>query len=200
MAFEDWFIARARVSGKPHTKITLDDKIVFFQQLAALVASGTPLLQVVEIGAEQNQSLKLRHVLGQIASHVASGSSVYGAMAGHGDVFEHYWIEVIRVGETSGQMSLVLGELNKQICAARQTRRKLMGALVELWVWNRTHAQLCNRRDSPWDNPERRPSHADRRKALRRHIMQTELSTITATWSLPRKTISLARRLRASAA
>ena len=75
-----------------------------------------------------------------------------------------------------------------------------MHTLVELWAWNRTHAQLCNRRDSPWDDPERRPSHADRRKALRRHIMQTELSSITATWSLPRKILNLARRLMASVA
>jgi hypothetical protein len=74
-----------------------------------------------------------------------------------------------------------------------------MHTLVELWAWNRTHAQLRNRRDSPWDDPERRPSHADRRKALRRHIMQTELSSITATWSLPRKILSLTRRLMASA-
>jgi hypothetical protein len=75
-----------------------------------------------------------------------------------------------------------------------------MHTLVELWAWNRTHAQLCNRRDSPWDDPNRRPSHADRRKALRRHIMQTELSNITATWTLPRKILNLARRLMASAA
>ena len=75
-----------------------------------------------------------------------------------------------------------------------------MHTLVELWAWNRSHAQLCNRRDSPWDDPERRPSHADRRKALRRHIMQTELSSITATWSLPRKILTLTRRLMASAA
>jgi hypothetical protein len=75
-----------------------------------------------------------------------------------------------------------------------------MHTLVELWAWNRTHAQLCNRRVSPWDDPKRRPSHADRRKALRRHIMQTELSSITATWTLPRKILRLTRRLMASAA
>jgi hypothetical protein len=72
--------------------------------------------------------------------------------------------------------------------------------LVELWAWNRSHAELCDRNDSPWDDPERRPSHADRRKALRRHIMQTELSTVTAIWSLPRKLLGLARRLMALAA
>jgi hypothetical protein len=75
-----------------------------------------------------------------------------------------------------------------------------MHTLVELWSWNRPHAELCNRSDSPWDDPERRPSHADRRKALRRHIMQNELSAATAIWSLPRKILRLARRLMALAA
>ena len=75
-----------------------------------------------------------------------------------------------------------------------------MHTLVELWAWNRSHGELCNRRDSPWDDPERRPSHADRRKALRRHILQTELSAVTAIWSLPRKILGLARRLMTLAA
>jgi len=75
-----------------------------------------------------------------------------------------------------------------------------MHTLVELWAWNRPHAELCNRSDSPWDDPERRPSHADRRKALRRQIMQNELSAATAIWSLPRKILRLARRLMALAA
>ena len=71
--------------------------------------------------------------------------------------------------------------------------------LVELWAWRRRHGTLCDRRDSPWDDAERRPSHADRRKALRQHIMQTELSAITKTWSLPRKMLHLAQRLMALA-
>jgi Transposase DDE domain. len=50
--------------------------------------------------------------------------------------------------------------------------------LVELWCWNRSHADLCDRSQSPWDDADRRPSHADRRKALRRQIMEHELSTL----------------------
>ena len=126
MAFEDYFIARARVSSKPHKKISLDDKMAFFQQLSTLVGSGTPLLQALEICAAQNQSLKLRHILEQIASRVASGSSVYAAAANYVGVFQHHWIEVIRTGEVTGQMALVLVELNKQIADSRETRRKVM--------------------------------------------------------------------------
>ncbi len=70
-----------------------------------------------------------------------------------------------------------------------------MHTLVELWAWNKTHEELCDRSDSPWDDPDRRPSHANRRKALRRHIMRHELSTLTAACRLPRKIIRLAEQL-----
>lgn len=75
-----------------------------------------------------------------------------------------------------------------------------MHTLVELWAWRRHHAALCDRRDSPWDDADRRPSHANRRKALQQHILRHELSSITATWSLPRKILQFARRLMALAA
>jgi len=75
-----------------------------------------------------------------------------------------------------------------------------MHTLVELWSWNRPHEELCDRRLSPWDDAHRRPSHADRRKALRQHIMQTELSRLAAAWRLPRKILRLIERLAALAA
>jgi hypothetical protein len=67
--------------------------------------------------------------------------------------------------------------------------------LVELWCWRRPHGQLCDRSQSPWDDPQRRPSHADRRKALQRQIMQHELSTLAAPRRLPRKILHLVKRL-----
>lgn len=75
-----------------------------------------------------------------------------------------------------------------------------MHTLVELWAWDKNNQQLVDRNDSPWDDPTRRPSHANRRKALRAQIMRHELSTITAAWSLPRKIIQLAERLMTLAA
>jgi hypothetical protein len=40
--------------------------------------------------------------------------------------------------------------------------------LVEWWAWRQPAGTLRDRRGSPWDRAARRPSHADRRKALRR--------------------------------
>jgi hypothetical protein len=75
-----------------------------------------------------------------------------------------------------------------------------MHTLVELWTWNRPAETLVDRRDSPWDDPDRRPSHANRRKALRQHILGNELSNLTTVWSLPHKIIQLAENLMALAA
>jgi hypothetical protein len=75
-----------------------------------------------------------------------------------------------------------------------------MHTLVELWAWDRHRDELCDRSDSPWDDASRRPSHANRRKALRQLILRNELSTITAAMRLPRKIIALAKSLIAQAA
>lgn len=74
-----------------------------------------------------------------------------------------------------------------------------MHTLLELWSWHRPHQELCDRSRSPWDRVERRPSHADRRKTLRRHILQQEFSTLAAAGRLPRKIRQLAQRLMALA-
>jgi hypothetical protein len=72
--------------------------------------------------------------------------------------------------------------------------------LLELWAWDKSHEEICDRSDSPWDDAERRPSHADRRKALRRWIMQNAFSTLKAKWWVPRKITDLAERIIALAA
>jgi hypothetical protein len=48
--------------------------------------------------------------------------------------------------------------------------------LTELWAWFQPKEALCDRSDSPWDDAQRRPSHADRRKALQRSCLAEEFS------------------------
>lgn len=70
-----------------------------------------------------------------------------------------------------------------------------MHTLVEIWAWDRSHDELCNRSGTPWDDPDRRPSHADRRKALRRYVMQRDFLALQRQSRMPRKIIDLAKRL-----
>jgi hypothetical protein len=49
-----------------------------------------------------------------------------------------------------------------------------MYTLVEICSWDVPKSELIDRRARPWDNPDRRPSHADRRRAISRQMLHTE--------------------------
>lgn len=60
-------------------------------------------------------------------------------------------------------------------------------SLVELWGWNRPAAEMSDRSASPWDDASRRPSHADRRKALQREMLEEEFQRCWGRGPLPQK-------------
>jgi len=50
-------------------------------------------------------------------------------------------------------------------------------SVVEVWAWPHGEEALVDRSRSPWDREERRPSPADKRKALQRAILRQEIHT-----------------------
>lgn len=50
-----------------------------------------------------------------------------------------------------------------------------MYSLLEVWSWAKSAAELVDRVACPWDAEERRPSHADKRKALQREMLRQEI-------------------------
>ena len=67
--------------------------------------------------------------------------------------------------------------------------------LIELWAWHKPQDELTDRSASPWDKEPRRPSHADRRNALRRQSLANEFSRDGLAGSIGRKIQSLWNRL-----
>jgi hypothetical protein len=67
--------------------------------------------------------------------------------------------------------------------------------LVECWAWNKPAEELCDRSASPWDDPNRRPSHADRRNTLRRQTLQNEYQSLSPVHRASSKLRSLYERL-----
>jgi hypothetical protein len=70
-----------------------------------------------------------------------------------------------------------------------------MYSLVEAWAWGQDEADLVDRSGCPWDREPRRPSHADKRKALQRHILQAQIDEALAAGPTPEGFRALAGRL-----
>lgn len=68
--------------------------------------------------------------------------------------------------------------------------------MTEAWAWNRTDAELVTHRSaSPWDDPKRRPSHADKRRAWQRELLAEEIHAVIGAGQTKEKIRDLAERL-----
>jgi hypothetical protein len=67
--------------------------------------------------------------------------------------------------------------------------------MVELWAWDQSEENLVDRSRSPWDNEPRRPSHADRRKALLRSCLREQFQQAQAGPEQLTKLLEFAERL-----
>jgi hypothetical protein len=50
--------------------------------------------------------------------------------------------------------------------------------MTEAWAWGRSEEEQLDRAESPWDDPARRPSHADKRRAWRRELLAEEIRAV----------------------
>jgi hypothetical protein len=71
--------------------------------------------------------------------------------------------------------------------------------LVEAWAWEQAEEALVDRSASPWDDEPRRPSHADKRKALQREVLRQEIEAVLAEPPNPQRYRELAEQLLALA-
>ena len=102
----------------------------------------------------------------------------------------------------------------KEIVGAGQQQTRFHGAnvgsyhtclwaltLTEVWAWERSGAALLGQRSaSPWDRAERRPSHADKRRAFRRELLGAELTAVCQPYLSAAEIQRLSERLLALAA
>jgi hypothetical protein len=70
-----------------------------------------------------------------------------------------------------------------------------MYSLVEAWAWAAPEEGLVGRGNSPWAWEYRRPSHADKRKALQRELLRGEIEAALAGRPDRRQFRDLAERL-----
>jgi hypothetical protein len=72
--------------------------------------------------------------------------------------------------------------------------------MTEAWAWSRPEDELVDRSASPWDDPNRRPSHADKRRAWRRELLADEIRGVLRPGVTEAEFRAVAERLLALAA
>jgi len=106
------------------------DLTVFSRQLANMVQGGLPLLRSLEALIDHTDSETLRQVLTEVREAVAGGASLHEALAQHPEAFPELYISMVRAGESSGQLGLVLARLAESQEKEQAQRSQIRAALM----------------------------------------------------------------------
>ncbi len=119
-----------RMKLKRHPGMKIDDIIQFFQQLATLINSGTPILQSIQLSANQNESEKLAAAGKILADEVSKGNTLYSAMEKHPKIYDSHCVQMVRIGELTGQLGMIIAQLKIYLEKKKAMRAKIVSALT----------------------------------------------------------------------
>jgi general secretion pathway protein F len=111
-------------------RVSAEDLAVMTRQLAVLVHAGIPLVEALNALVEQVEHERLKRVISDVKQRVNEGASLADALAVHGKVFTTLYVNMIRAGESSGALDVVLVRLADFTEGQARLRSKVMGALT----------------------------------------------------------------------
>ena len=112
------------------TGITTRDIVIFTRQFATMINSGLPLVQSLDILAEQTENSALAKVLREVLYDVESGHTLAAAIAKHPKVFSELFVNMVAAGEAGGILDTILLRLATCLEKNDALLRKIKGAMV----------------------------------------------------------------------
>jgi len=103
---------------------------LFSSQLSTLLDSGVPLVQSLTALTEQIEDPLLKTIVGKLREEVNQGTSLADAMGAHKSAFDELYRSMVRAGESSGSLALVMGRLSEYVEARRRLQSQITGALT----------------------------------------------------------------------
>ena len=111
-------------------KVKAKELAVFTRQFSVMIDAGLPLVQCIDILAQQQQNVFFKEVLNQVRQTVEEGSTLAAALAKHPKVFDQLFVNMVEAGETGGVLDLILQRLATLIEKVVKLKRSIISASI----------------------------------------------------------------------
>jgi general secretion pathway protein F len=112
------------------TRVRQRDVTLMTRQLATLVGAGFPLVSALEALLPQIKSYAFNKVLAQIKDSIVEGNSFAGAISLYPDTFSPLYKNMVRAGESSGTLEIVLDKLADIMEKQQKLKNRIQSALA----------------------------------------------------------------------
>ena len=122
--------APAKDQGKVRLKAKKEEVVIFTRQLATMVGAGLSLLESLEVLGYQADSKGMVATCDLLVESVRGGSDLSAAMELAPKVFSPLYVSMVKAGEVSGQMDVILNRLADYQEAAEELSREIKSAMT----------------------------------------------------------------------
>jgi type IV pilus assembly protein PilC len=104
--------------------------VVFTRQFATMIDAGLPLVQCLEILANQQENKIFQATLRDVKSFVEEGGTFSDALRRHPKIFDDLYSNLVQAGEVGGILDTILNRLAVYIEKNVKLKRQVKGALA----------------------------------------------------------------------
>lgn len=106
------------------------DVVVFCRIFSTMINAGLPLIQCLELLAQQEQNKAFAKIIRTVKDDIEGGTSLTDALKKHPKVFDELFVNLIAAGEAGGILDVVLGRLSNYLEKALKLKRKVKSAMT----------------------------------------------------------------------
>jgi len=111
-------------------RIKTKDIVIFSRQFSVLISANVSMVQALKVLVDQTANVILKMILSEVADEVDAGSTLSEALAKRPNVFNNFYVSVVRSGETSGKLDEVLSYLADEMEKDYDMMSKIKGAMI----------------------------------------------------------------------
>lgn len=111
-------------------KVPTLDVVIFSRQLSTMINAGLPILEGMNILAEESENPDFRSVIKKVHDDISNGISLSEAMSRHPGVFTTLYVNMVKAGEQGGILDVIFDRLSGYLEKAEGIRGKVKSAMV----------------------------------------------------------------------
>jgi type IV pilus assembly protein PilC len=111
-------------------KVKEKNVVVFCRIFATMINAGLPLIQCLELLADQEENKTFKKVILAIKDDIEGGSTLCDALKKYPEIFDQLFVNLIAAGESGGILDVILNRLSTYMEKAAKLKSKVKGAMT----------------------------------------------------------------------
>lgn len=111
-------------------KVKEKNVVVFCRIFSTMINAGLPLIQCLDLLAQQEQNKSFSKVIRSIKEDIEGGTSLTNALKKYPDIFDELFVNLIAAGEAGGILDVILERLSNYMEKAMKLKARVKGAMT----------------------------------------------------------------------